>query len=111
MSTPEHIEKLYFTIGEVADQLKVAPSLIRFWEQSFPQLKPHKTDGGTRKYSQKDIELLRKIYRLVKEEGFTLQGANERLKEGNKKAEIQDIKDKLFSIKQFLEQLKNQISA
>lgn len=111
MSTPEPIDKLYFTIGEVAEQLKLSPSLIRFWEQHFTQLKPQKTVGGTRKYSKKDIEVLRKIYRLVKEEGFTLQGAKERLKEGNKKAELQDIKDKLVSLKHFLEQLKKQISA
>jgi len=110
LSTPEHIEKIHFTIGEVAAQLEVAPSLIRFWEKEFPQLKPLKTDGGTRKFTQKDIQVLKRIYHLVKEEGFTLQGAKERLKEGNRKAELQEIKERLSEIKKFLEHLKDQLS-
>lgn len=110
MSTPEHIEKIHFTIGEVAEQLKVAPSLIRFWEKEFTQLKPQKTEGGTRKYTQKDIQLLKRIYHLVKEEGFTLQGAKERLREGNRKADLQEIKERLTEIKKFLEKIKDQLS-
>ncbi|MBU3662610.1 MAG: MerR family transcriptional regulator [Bacteroidetes bacterium] len=110
MSTPEHIEKIHFTIGEVAAQLQVAPSLIRFWEKEFPQLKPQKTEGGTRKFTQKDIQVLKRIYHLVKEEGFTLQGAKERLKEGNQKADLQEIKERLTDIKKFLENIKNQLS-
>ena len=110
MSTPEHIEKIHFTIGEVAEQLQVAPSLIRFWEKEFPQLKPQKTEGGTRKFTQKDIQVLKRIYHLVKEEGFTLQGAKERLKEGNQKADLQEIKERLTAIKKFLENIKDQLS-
>ena len=110
MSTPEHIEKIHFTIGEVAAQLQVAPSLIRFWEKEFPQLKPQKTEGGTRKFTQKDIQVLKRIYHLVKEEGFTLQGAKERLKEGNQKADLQEIKERLTAIKKFLENIKDQLS-
>jgi DNA-binding transcriptional MerR regulator len=110
LSTPEHIEKIHFTIGEVAAQLQVAPSLIRFWEKEFPQLKPQKTEGGTRKFTQKDIQVLKRIYHLVKEEGFTLQGAKERLKEGNQKADLQEIKERLTDIKKFLENIKNQLS-
>jgi DNA-binding transcriptional MerR regulator len=110
LSTPEHIEKIHFTIGEVAAQLEVAPSLIRFWEKEFTQLKPLKTDGGTRKFTQKDIQVLKRIYHLVKEEGFTLQGAKERLKEGNRKAELQEIKERLSEIKKFLENIKDQLS-
>jgi DNA-binding transcriptional MerR regulator len=110
LSTPEHIEKIHFTIGEVAEQLQVAPSLIRFWEKEFPQLKPQKTEGGTRKFTQKDIQVLKRIYHLVKEEGFTLQGAKERLKEGNQKADLQEIKERLTAIKKFLENIKDQLS-
>jgi DNA-binding transcriptional MerR regulator len=78
------IEKLYFSIGEVADMFDVNSSLIRFWEKEFPQLQPRKNNRGNRVYSKKDIELFRKIHHLVKEKGYTLEGAKNALR---KKAE------------------------
>lgn len=69
------IEKLYYSIGEVADMFEVNASLIRFWEKEFPQLHPKKNSRGNRVYSKKDIELFKKIHHLVKEKGFTLDGA------------------------------------
>lgn len=109
MEEKDDIVKTYFTIGEVAEQLKVAPSVIRFWEKEFPQLKPQKSAGGTRKFHQKDIDLLHRIYHLVKVEGFTLQGARERLREGNAKADIDEIKEKLNKLRGFLVELNNQL--
>ncbi len=109
MKHSDEIEKTHFSIGEVAEILKLSPSVIRFWEKEFPQLKPHKTEGGTRKFAQKDIQLLQRIYHLVKVEGFTLQGANERLKEGNAKANIDEIKEKLNKLRGFLVEIKNQL--
>lgn len=67
--------KKYYTIGEVAQLLHVAPSLVRFWEKKFPALRPKKSAQGTRKYTAKDIALLKRIYHLVKERGYTLAGA------------------------------------
>ena len=74
------IEKLYFSIGEVADMFEVNSSLIRFWEKEFPQLQPRKNNRGNRVYNKKDIELFRKIHHLVKEKGYTLEGAKNALR-------------------------------
>lgn len=79
---PKTIEKLYFTIGEVADELGVNTSNIRFWEREFGTISPKRTNRGDRLYTRKEIDQLREIQRLVKEEGFTLNGAKEQLKRG-----------------------------
>lgn len=86
--------KKYYAIGEVAQLLCVATSLIRFWEKKFPSLQPHKNKQGARRYTQADIAQLRKIYQLVKEKGYTLHGASEAIKHNRSKllsnAEILD---------------------
>lgn len=105
----EHIEKSYYTIGEVAKMLNEAPSLIRFWEKEFPQLKPDKTEKGTRKYSRKDIELLRLIHHLVKEKGYTLDGAKDALKNPQKNIGKAELIAKLKGVKGFLEELKDKL--
>lgn len=96
-------EKLYYSIGEVADAFDVNPSLIRFWEKEFQIISPKKTQSGTRKFSAKDIEKLELIYTLVKERGFTLEGAKKQLKEGNKSLQVlkrlQKIRQELLRIK------------
>jgi DNA-binding transcriptional MerR regulator len=111
-------EKLFYSITEVADQFKVNASLIRFWEKEFEFLKPRKTAKGNRTYTKKDIENIRLVYHLVKEKGFTLQGAKDKLKEkptketsnkpqdSNKNAEV--IKN-LNNLKSFLQELKSQL--
>ena len=75
------IEKLYFSIGEVSEMFGVNASLLRFWEKEFPQLQPRKNNRGNRVYSKKDIELFSRIHELVKEKGFTLEGAKNAMKE------------------------------
>lgn len=75
------MEKIYFTIGEVAVIVGVSPSSIRYWEQNFDELKPRKSEKGTRLFSQPDIELLKLICFLVKERGLTIKGARKKLKE------------------------------
>ncbi|MFY8021471.1 MAG: MerR family transcriptional regulator [Bacteroidia bacterium] len=105
----DEIEKLYFTIGEVAEELKLSPSLIRFWEKEFSELSPRKTSKGTRKYSKEDKETIKLIYQLVKVEGHTLSGAKEKLKIKNKLADKSAITDKLLNLKQFLSELKEQL--
>jgi DNA-binding transcriptional MerR regulator len=104
-------EKLFYSITEVAEQFKVNASLIRFWEKEFDFLKPRKTAKGNRTYTKKDIENIRLVYHLVKEKGFTLQGAKEKLKqkpaqEINKNLEAIESLNKL---KSFLVELKSQL--
>lgn len=72
--------KLYYSIGEVAELLDVNASLIRFWEKEFNILKPKKNKKGNRLFTVKDIDNLKLIYSLVKERGFTLDGAKGELK-------------------------------
>ncbi len=72
--------KLYYTIGEVSEYLKLAPSQIRFWETQFPELTPKKTRKGDRRYILKDVETLEKINHLLKIQGFTIKGAKDYLK-------------------------------
>ena len=73
-------EKLYYGIGEISEAFNVNASLIRFWEKEFEILKPKKNSKGTRRYSSIDIEKLQTIHHLVKEKGYTLDGAKEQLK-------------------------------
>ena len=73
-------EKLYFTIGEVAEKFKVNPSLIRFWEKEFEIIKPQKNKKGNRLFTQADVDNFYIIFHLVKERGYTLQGAKDKLK-------------------------------
>jgi DNA-binding transcriptional MerR regulator len=76
------VERLYWSIGEVADEMGVNTSLIRYWEKEFGMIRPKRTGRGDRMYTSKDIELLKRIKLLVKEQGFTLQGAREQLRRG-----------------------------
>ena len=75
------IEKLYYTIGEVAEMFNVNTSLIRFWEKEFDIIKPHKNKKGNRLFTPQDIENFHLIFYLVKEKGMTLKGAQKKLKE------------------------------
>jgi DNA-binding transcriptional MerR regulator len=75
------LTKLYYTIGEVADIFSVNTSLIRFWEKEFSIIQPKKNKKGNRMFTPKDIENFNKIYHLVKENGYTLEGAKKALKE------------------------------
>ncbi len=107
----KEIEKMYFTISEVAKQFNVAASLIRFWETEFEILKPKKTTKGNRLYTKKDIENFRLVYHLVKEKGFTLDGAKKKLKEGNTKSvdTQSEIISHLKNIKSFLKTMHDEL--
>lgn len=103
-------EKLYYSIGEVAEAFDVNTSLIRFWEKEFDALKPKKNAKGNRKFTQQDIKNLELIFHLVKERGFTLEGAKIHLKENKKKTLDQfEIIRKLESVKAELLKIKNQL--
>ncbi len=102
--------KLYFSIGEVAHMFNVNTSLIRFWEKEFDIIKPFKNKKGTRYFTSEDIDNFHLIYHLVKERGFTLQGAKDKLKH-NKVELIQnhEIVKSLQKIKNFLIELKENL--
>ncbi len=75
------VEKLYYSIGEVAKIFDVNTSLIRFWEKEFDVIKPKKNKKGNRFFTKQDIDNFHLIYHLVKERGMTLQGAKKKLRE------------------------------
>ena len=85
----KEIEKLYFTIGEVAQMFNVNTSHIRFWSKEFEVIRPATNKKGNRLYTQSDIENFRKIYHQVKEKGFTLKGAKSELKEAKVKPRVE----------------------
>lgn len=104
------IEKVYYSIGEVAELFEVRPSLIRYWEKEFDILKPQKNSKGNRLYTRQDIDHLRLIYHLVKERGYTLQGARDKLKSGRDELEKNvEIVDSLYRIRNFLEELRKEL--
>jgi DNA-binding transcriptional MerR regulator len=109
MHLPE-LTKLYYTIGEVAAMFDVAPSVIRYWDAEFPQLKPGKNSKGERKFTPRDIEQIKEIYHLVKEKGFTIDGARRELttQKTDKKTHHKVI-DKLKAIKQDIQKLKSDL--
>ena len=103
-------EKRYYGIGEVAKAFGVNTSLIRFWEKEFDALKPKKNAKGNRKFTPQDIKNLQLIYHLVKERGFTLEGAKTHLKEEKQKTLSNiDIIQKLERVKSELVKIKNQL--
>jgi len=75
------VEKLYYSIGEVAKMFNVNTSLIRFWEKEFDIIKPKKNKKGNRFFTKQDIDNFHLIYFMVKEKGMTLNGAKKKLKE------------------------------
>ena len=103
-------EKRYYGIGEVAKAFDVNTSLIRFWEKEFDVIKPKKNAKGNRKFTPEDINNLKFIYHLVKERGFTLEGAKTHLKEEKKKtldnfeiiSKLEGVKNQLVKIKDHL---------
>ncbi len=103
-------EKRYYGIGEVAQAFNVNTSLIRFWEKEFDILKPKKNAKGNRKFTPDDIKHLKFIYHLVKERGFTLEGAKTHLKEERKKSlDTFEIISKLEGVKAQLNKIKEQL--
>jgi len=76
----EETEKLYYSISEVSDLFDLNASTIRFWEKEFDMLSPAKNKKGNRLFTKKDIDYLAQIVDLVKQKGFTIQGAKEQLK-------------------------------
>ncbi|HNR07268.1 MAG TPA: MerR family transcriptional regulator [Saprospiraceae bacterium] len=74
-------EKLYYSIGEIADMFGVSKSLIRYWESEFSILKPHKNSKGDRRFTKENIDQLQLIFDLVKNRGFTIEGAKNEIRQ------------------------------
>ncbi len=97
------VEKLYYSIGEVAEMFNVNTSLIRFWEKEFDVIKPKKNKKGNRLFTKEDIDNFHIIYNLVKERGMTLKGAKKKMKENKEDTEHN------FEIIKSLESIRNML--
>jgi len=100
--------KKYYSIGEVAQQLDVSTSLIRFWEKKFPFIQPYKNSQGIRMFTVENISQLKRIYHLVKEKGYTLDGAKKEFKKTSNMSNVEEIIATLKSIKAFLEKINDE---
>ena len=106
----KEIEKLFYSIGDVAKMFDVSVSSIRYWEKEFDILKPKKNKKGNRMFTKKDVDNLRIIYHLTKERGFTLEGAKKKLRE-NKADTIDNVEiiNHLKNIRQFLVEFREEL--
>ena len=103
-------EKRYYKIGEVAQAFQVNTSLIRFWEKEFDVLKPKKNAKGNSLFTQEDLKNIKIIYNLVKENGFTLEGAKQKLKKNPAGTfNSHEIISRLEAVKAELIKIKNQL--
>lgn len=105
------IEKIFYSIGEVADIIGENQSLIRYWENTFDALKPHKNKKGTRLFTKEDIETVKIIHYLVKQRGLTIKGAQQKLKDNREETihnfeivqRLQDVRRQLVEIRDELQ--------
>mgnify|MGYP000527240146 CR=1 FL=1 len=104
----KQIEKLYYSIGEVAELFNKPVHTIRFWENQFDILKPKKNKKGNRLFTPKDIENLKLIVHLLKDKDYTIEGVKKYLKE-NKGNNNQPIIAKLQELKKFLLEIRNEL--
>lgn len=109
---PADLTKLYYSIGEVAEMFGVATSVIRYWESEIPYLSPAKNSKGERRYTPKDIHKLESVYILIKERGFTIDGAKKELQsEKSTSREQNQMLKKLVSLKTDILKLKNMLES
>ena len=109
-SKEKKIKKIYYSIGEVAEMFDVNKSLIRFWEKEFIIIKPKKNKKGNRYFTEKDINNFKIIFHLVKERGYTLDGAKKKLRENKEDTiknveivnQLKDIRTQLVAIREVL---------
>ena len=103
-------EKLFYSMGEVAEMFDVNASLIRHWESQFSVIRPKRNKKGNRLFSPEDVENLKMIYHLVKEKGMTLKGAQQQLKNRKDETELHfEVIKRLKGIKEELLSIKSQL--
>ncbi|MBO5634956.1 MAG: MerR family transcriptional regulator [Bacteroidales bacterium] len=105
------MDKLYYTIGEVSQMLGESTSLVRFWSNSFPRyIKPKRNAKGNRLFTAEDVDCLKQIHLLVKEQGLTLEGASKKLAADRLKVEgrvkvldsLKEIRSQLVEVRKSL---------
>lgn len=105
------IEKVLFSIGEVAQMIGVETSTVRYWENRFEALKPQKNKKGNRLFTLEDIEQVKLINYLIRERGLTIKGAKQKLKENHEETtlnfeivkRLQEVKQELLEIRDKME--------
>ncbi len=106
-------DKLFYTMGEVAEMFDVNASLIRYWGTQFPTLKPHRNKKGNRLFTPADVDQLKRIYHYVKERGMTLEGAKKALRadRGNKSGESVNVEllDHLYNLRSMLIEVRDSL--
>lgn len=104
------VEKMYWSIGEVAEELKVSTSLLRFWEQEVGIIQPRKNRKGDRFYTRKELDTWKLLYHLVKEQGYTLKGARHKLLHDKDETTARyEAVSSLKKLRSFLVQLRDQL--
>jgi DNA-binding transcriptional MerR regulator len=104
------VEKLFYSIGEVAEMLNVPVSTIRFWENEFDILKPKKNKKGNRLFMPEDVKNLKIIYQLLKEKGMTIAGARQVLRDKWQETDYKyEIRESLINIKEILSEIRDEI--
>ena len=96
-------DKLYYSISEVAELTAIKPYVLRFWEKEFPILRPKKNRGGNRSYQRREIDLVNRIKHLLYEEGYTIEGARQKLMESRKEINREE------KVTKTLEQIKKEL--
>ncbi len=113
-------KKLFYRIGEVCDMLDLEPYVLRYWQKEFPPLDPQKNSAGQRIYNQEDLKTVKNIRHLLYDEGFTIEGARDKLQQQDEIGDIENLKEqneqykktikmlrkKLYELKNLLEQHK-----
>jgi DNA-binding transcriptional MerR regulator len=104
------VEKLYYSIGEVAEMLEVPVSTIRFWDNEFAILKPMKNKKGNRLFTQNDLKNIKIIHHLLKDEGMTIDGARKKLSEKLPETEYKfAVTESLMKIRSMIIELRDSI--
>lgn len=106
------IKKLLYSMGEVSEMFDVKPSLIRYWESQFDVLRPKKNKKGNRLFTPEDVQMLKLIYHLVKEQGMTLEGAKRSLRQ-NRGSVVRDseLLERLQRVRALLVEVREDLKA
>lgn len=103
----EGIKKLYYSIGEVSDLTGLEQHVLRYWESEFDELKPRKNRAGRRVYTEEDINRVRHIQHLLKEEKYTIEGARQALE---RERDERHHREQLLELRGFLEDLRKKLA-
>jgi len=99
------IKKLYYSIGEVSEMTDLEQHVLRYWESEFDQLQPRKNRAGRRAYTEDDIQTVRRIQHLLKEEKYTIEGARQVLDRGDVDALPESKREEFVEMRRFLREL------